>query len=129
MEHNKIVSKQEFIENIKQWVTIDSQLKIVNEKTRKMREMKSGLTQNLCGYANQSNFKDNKIGITDGTLSFYDKKEYTPLTYSYVEQCLGELIADKKQVGQIIQYLKEKREIQTSTDIRRTYNKKMQIEN
>lgn len=129
MEHNKIVSKQDFIDNIKQWVTVDSQLKIVNEKTRKMRDIKTRLTHILCDYADNSNFKNNKIGITDGTLSFYEKKEYTSLTYSYVEQCLGELIADKKQVGQIIQYMKEKREIQTSTDIRRTYDKKLQIDN
>jgi hypothetical protein len=129
MEHNKIASKPEFIENIKQWVTVDSQLKIVNEKTRKMRDMKSELTRNICNYANNSNLKGNKIGITDGTLSFYDKKDYTPLTYSYAEQCLGELIHDKKQVAHIIQYMKDKREIQISSDIRRTNHKKIQIEN
>ena len=40
MSDNNIItvsSKQEFIVNVQKWVTIDSQLKIVNEKTKQMR--------------------------------------------------------------------------------------------
>lgn len=124
-----ITNKNELIENIKQWVIIDSQLKIVNEKTKKMRDMKSELTQHICNYKMVSNLKSNKITISDGTLSFYEKKEYSPLTYTYVEKCLGELIHDKKQVDYIIQYMKNNREISISNDIRRTYDKTKQIEN
>lgn len=124
-----IINKNELIENIKQWVTIDSQLKIVNEKTKKMRDMKSELTQHICNYKQASNLKTNKISISDGTLSFYEKKDYSPLTYTYVEKCLGELIQDKKQVEYIIQYMKNNREITISNDIRRTYDKPAQIEN
>lgn len=124
-----ITNKNELIENIKQWVTIDSQLKIVNEKTKKMRDMKSELTQHICNYKESSNLKANKITISDGTLSFYEKKEYSPLTYTYVEKCLGELISDKKQVDYIIQYMKNNREVSISNDIRRTYDKTKQIEN
>lgn len=57
------------------------------------------------------------------------KKEYSPLTYTYVEKCLGELINDKKQVEYIIQYIKNNREITNTYDIRRNYDKKKQIEN
>jgi Zn/Cd-binding protein ZinT len=124
-----ITNKNELIENIKQWVTIDSQLKIVNEKTKKMRDMKSELTQHICNYKETSNLKANKITISDGTLSFYEKKDYSPLTYTYVEKCLGELISDKKQVDYIIQYMKNNREVSISNDIRRTYDKTKQIEN
>lgn len=124
-----ITNKTELIENIKQWVTIDSQLKIVNEKTKKMRDMKSELTQHICNYKETSNLKANKITISDGTLSFYEKKDYSPLTYTYVEKCLGELISDKKQVDYIIQYMKNNREVSISNDIRRTYDKTKQIEN
>ena len=33
--NNKINNKEEFIENIKEWVMLDSQMKIINEKTKK----------------------------------------------------------------------------------------------
>lgn len=124
-----ITNKNELIENIKQWVTIDSQLKIVNEKTKKMRDMKTELTQHICNYKQASNLKTNKITISDGTLTFYEKKEYSPLTYTYVEKCLGELIPEKSQVDYIIQYMKNNREISVSNDIKRTYDKTKQIGN
>jgi len=121
---NQIVpanTQQQFIENVKNWVIVDSQLKIINEKTKKVRESKHQLTESICEYMKESNLLDNKIGITDGELRIYEKKEYSPLSYTYIEKCLAEIIHDKKQLDYIIQYLKQKREITTSLDIKRTY--------
>jgi len=127
MENNiietTVAPKTQFIENIKRWVLIDSQLKIVNEKTKKMREMKRDSSEQICKYVTDRNLTNNKIGISDGDLRFYEKKEYSPLTFGYIEKCLGELISDKKQVDYIIQHLKDNREITTSIDIKRTYSK------
>ena len=64
-----------------------------------------------------------KIEISDGELKMYEKKEYSPLTFSYVEESLAKILADKSQVDYIIQYLKSNREIKSSPDIRRTYKK------
>ena len=113
--------KQQFIENVKTWVLMDSQMKIINEKTKKIRESKHQLTESICEYMKESNLLENKIGITDGELRVYEKKEYSPLSYTYIEKCLAEIIHDKKQLDYIIQYLKQKREITTSLDIKRTY--------
>lgn len=121
---NQIVpanTQQQFIENVKNWVIMDSQMKIINEKTRKIRETKHQLSESICEYMKESNLLDNKIGITDGELRIYEKKEYSPLSYTYIEKCLAEIIHDKKQLDYIIQYLKQKREITTSLDIKRTY--------
>jgi len=116
-----VYTKQELIENIQQWVLLDSQLKIVNEKTKKIRETKNQLCDKICEYMNKNNLTQNKIGISDGELRIIEKKDYSPLSYTYVERCLAEIIADKKQVDYIIQYLKENREITCSLDIKRTY--------
>jgi len=114
-------TQQQFIENVKKWVIMDSQMKIINEKIKKIRESKHQLTESICEYMKESNLLENKIGITDGELRIYEKKEYSPLSYTYIEKCLAEIIHDKKQLGYIIQYLKQKREITTSLDIKRTY--------
>jgi hypothetical protein len=113
--------KQQFIENVKTWVLMDSQIKIINEKIKKIRESKHQLSESICEYMKESNLLENKIGITDGELRVYEKKEYSPLSYTYIEKCLAEIIHDKKQLDYIIQYLKQKREITTSLDIKRTY--------
>jgi hypothetical protein len=116
-------SREQFIENVKKWVLIDSQLKIVNEKTRKMRTIKNGLTDEICIYMTENNLKNNKISISDGELKIYEKKEYSQLTFGYIEKCLAEIIPEKTNVEYIINYLKEKREITVSNDIRRNIEK------
>ena len=99
--NKSITNKSDLIENIKSWVTYDSQIKLINDKTKILRENKNELTKNICNYATTNNIKS-KIEIHDGTLTFCEKKDYSPLTYSYVEKCLGELINDKEKVDYII---------------------------
>lgn len=111
----------EFVENIKKWVLADTQLKLIHDKTKAIRETKQLLLDKIINHVSTNNMENKRIEISDGELRFYDKKEYSPLTFSYVEECLGKLISDKKQVDQIIGYLKENRQIKTSSDIRRNY--------
>lgn len=120
---NTIIPKTQFIDNIKQWVLLDSQLKIIHEKTKKVRETKHKLNDEICEYMQQNNLIGNKIGITDGELRIVEKKEYPPLSYGYIERTLAEIIPDKKQLDYLIQYLKDNREITTVLDIKRTYHK------
>ena len=91
----------EFSEKIKQWVTIDSQLKIIHEKTKEIRNKKSLLLEEISQYVLQNNIKNKTIEISDGNLKFYEKKEYSNLTFSYIEECLHKIILDKKHVEHI----------------------------
>jgi hypothetical protein len=111
--------KTKFVENIQKWVKIDTQIKAVNEKIRKARELKNQLLNNIVGYVESHKMESTKIEISDGELRFYEKREYQPITFTYIEESLGKLIADKKQVDCIMEYLRENREITVSTDIRR----------
>lgn len=116
-----IQPKTEFIENIKKWVLLDSQLKIVHEKVKQMRELKQSLLDEIIKYAKENHIDHKKIEISDGELRFYEKKEYQPLSYHFLEENLGKIIKNKDQVNQIIEFLRENREISSYTDIRRTY--------
>lgn len=120
----QIQSKQELIEKIQKWVILDSQLKIVNEKTKQMRELKSQLNNQICDYMNTHKMSQNTITISDGELKLHEKKEYSTITFAYIERCLAELIKDKAQVSYIIQYLKDNREITTCSEVKRTYKNK-----
>ena len=115
--------KNQFIENVQKWVLLDNQIKIVNEKTKKMREMKNSLSEDICKYMNDNDLINKKIGITNGELRIVEKKDYSPLSYGYIEKKLEEIIPDKSHVEFIIQYLKDNREITLSQEIRSNYNK------
>lgn len=120
---SEVDTRENFISNIQKWVMIDSQIKLINEKVKKAREMRNSLLENITTYVHANNIENTKIEISDGELKFYEKREYQPITFGYVEECLGKIISDKTQVGYIMNYLREHREVKLSKDIRRNYTK------
>jgi hypothetical protein len=122
MDNNKRV---EFQTDVQKWVAIDSQLKLANDKIRQLRESKSQLTSKICNFIDTQNLRDTKLEISDGNLKVYDRKEYSPITFSYIETSLDKIIPNKEHVTYIIKYLKENREITTVSDIRRNTTKQI----
>lgn len=118
------MSKEEFIENIKKWVVLDRQIKQLNDQIKRSRTMKCEVTTNVCNYMTHNSIRDKKIEISDGHLRCVEKKEYSPLTFAYVETCLSQVIKNPDQVEYIMKYIKENREVKTSMDIRRNNDAK-----
>jgi hypothetical protein len=116
------ITKTQLINEVQRWVLADTQLKQINEKTKSVREIKHNASNVITTYMKQNNYKGN-IKISDGELRVYEKKEYSPLTYGYIERCLANIIPDETHVAYIINYLKENREITTSQDIKRICTK------
>lgn len=118
-----ISTKEQFIDSVKKWVYIDNQIKDINDKLKKYRDFKTKLTPIICTYIENNDSLNNKIDISNGELRTYEKKEYSPLTYAYIEKSLESVIPNKDHIELIIQHLKHNREIKISNDIRRTYYK------
>jgi hypothetical protein len=118
-----ISQKQDFVQNVQKWALLDVQLKKINEKTKEYRDYKHKLSESICTYLNENNLQNTKIEISNGEIKLYEKKEYSPLTFTYIEDCLAKLITDKSQVDFIIQYLRDNREVTTSPELRRTVKK------
>jgi len=116
------MSSEQFTQNIKTWVSLDTQLKTVQERIKPIREKKNDLTKEIAQYVQNNQLQKKRIEISDGSLGVYEKKEYSALTYGYIEKCLGEIIPDKKHVEYILTYLREHREVKKGFDIRRSYN-------
>jgi hypothetical protein len=123
------MEKEQLLKNINDWVNIDNKLKYISEKVKPLREKKNELSREITEYYKTNNLDDKKININGNSLNIYEKKEYSALTYNYIEKCLGDIITDKKHIDYIISYLKEHREIKTVTDIRRSYNKRSTSKN
>lgn len=112
------ITKAQLINDVQRWVLADTQLKQLNDKVKQVRELKATANTNIMTYMKQTNYNGN-IKISDGELRIYEKKEYSPLTYSYIEKCLAKIIPDENHVEYIIQYLKENREVTINQDIKR----------
>ena len=119
-EENSVSSTQMFKEDITLWTLIDSQLTITNENTKKMRKMKHDASERICKYLIDNKIKNKiKIKCEDqmAEIKMYDKKEYSALTFGYIEACLHKIIHDEEQVNYVIDFLRDNREITSSPDI------------
>ena len=112
--------KQEFSENVQKWVVIDNQLKKYNGHIRKLREYRTAINTQIHEYIKTNHLEHVSIGISDGELKLADKREYAPLTFTYIKSCLTTLIKDQSNVDRIIEYLRENREVKITSEIRRT---------
>ena len=108
-----------FIQNVQKWAWIDTQQKRINEKMKEMREQKTALSGDICEYMISRKLENTKIEITDGEIRLADKKDYTPLTFDYIETTLGKIIKDESHVEYIIKTLKENRKTTTHHELRR----------
>lgn len=116
-------NKSEFVGNVQKWVQLDMQLKTANEKTKQLREMKSTIASRIYEYTDNKQMP-NTIELSDGNLKLFERRDYAPLTYTYIEESLHKIIPNEEHVNYIIQYLKDNREITTIRDIRHNIHKK-----
>jgi hypothetical protein len=112
-----------FEKQIQQWVAIDNQLRILNEKVRVLREQKAELADSLTTYADSNNLNDATIQISDGKLKFVATKVQTPLTFKHLETSLTNVIPDAEKVQQLVKHIKNTRESKIVYDIKRYTNK------
>jgi len=112
-----------FEQKIQAWVSIDNQLKLLNEKVQELRDKRNDLSENITKYAQTNNLQNATIQISDGKLKFANTRVTAPLTFKYLEKSLGEVIKNESQVKQIVEYVKENRDSKIVPEIKRLSNK------
>ena len=111
-----------FEEHIKKWVHLDSEIKDLNEKQKELRNKKNQLCNSIMNEVEEKNLQQAIINITDGKLKFAQTKQTAPLTLSFIDRCLKEVIPNENQVELIMNYIKEKRESKMISEIKRYYS-------
>ena len=111
-----------FEQNIKNWVALDNTIRKQTDHIRILKEERSELANHINSHVREKNLESVTVEISDGKLRFATTKISQPLTFKYIEECLEDIIPDKNQVEKIIHYIKNKRDIKYSEEIKRYYN-------
>jgi len=109
---------------LQRWVELDNEIKIANEEIKDSRTERSIINDEIIEIIQEKQLLKATVNITDGKLRFVTTKQTAPLTLSYLEKCLKEIITNEPQVDKIMTYIKTKRETKTFTEIKRVYNEK-----
>jgi seryl-tRNA synthetase len=111
-----------FENQIQQWVSLDNQLKQLNEKTKELRDKRNILEEKITNYASSNNLSNAIVEISDGKLKFVNTKVQEPLTFKYLEKTLSEVIKNESQVKLIMEHIKQKRSAKIVPEIKRFSN-------
>lgn len=110
-----------FEQQVQQWVVIDNQMKLLNDRMKELREKKTTLSENINEHIESSNLSNSSVKLSDGQLKFIKVKDTQQLTFKYLETCLHEIIKNDEQVNKIVEYVKNKREVKYVPEIKRLY--------
>jgi hypothetical protein len=108
-----------FENQIQQWVSIDNQLRIANERVYELREKRANITNELLA---KNALNHNKIPISDGHLKIVNTRTSEPLTFTYLEKSLKEIIKNETQVKIILEHIKSSRATRSNVEIKRFIN-------
>ena len=111
-----------FEQQVQQWVTIDNQMKLLNDRMKELRDKKNTLSDNINEHIENSNLSNSSVKLSDGQLKFVKVKDTQQLTFKYLETCLHEIIKNEEQVSKIVEYVKNKREVKYVSEIKRLYS-------
>jgi hypothetical protein len=111
-----------FEQNIQNWVSIDNQMKALSDQMKELRDKKNIITEKINTYIETSKLENVSVKISDGQLRFVKVKDTQHLTFKYLETCLLDIIKNEEQVKKIIEYIKNKREVNYIPEIKRLYN-------
>lgn len=111
-----------FEQKIQNWVAIDNQMKILNDKMKELRDKKNTISEQINNHMETENLSCASVKISDGQLRFIKTKETQSLTFKHLETCLSDIIKNEEQVKKIIEYVKNKREFKYVQEIKRIYN-------
>jgi hypothetical protein len=111
-----------FDKQIQKWVEVDNKVKKLNVELKTSRDLKNELEASIMTTVNNKKLLNTSLSLPDGRLRFVETKTTNPISLTFVEQCLNDLIPNKSQVQHILKYIKEKREIKINPEIKRYYN-------
>lgn len=102
---------------IKRWNALDEKSKELTIQQREIRNEKNELNDKICQFMKHRN--GSQITIGDSQIKMVEKKDYSPLTFTYVEDCLKTIINSDDNLKYIMKTLKDKRQIKVSNELKK----------
>ena len=111
----------EYQEKIKRWVQCDNEIISLRNQMKDLRSERTQLKDQIYNYAETNNLEHATIQLRDGNLKLQQFKQSSPLTFKFLKECLTDCLQNEDHVNEIIKFIKEKREVTTYYDIKRTF--------
>ena len=91
-----------FDKQVYKWIEIDNKIKKINAELKTLREGKNDIETSIMEIVNNKKLLNTSLALPDGRLRFVETKTTNPISLTFIEKCLNELIPNKSQVQHIL---------------------------
>jgi len=118
MVYTMAENKEQLVSTIKEWVTLEREMKALNREIKIRRDRKKELTVALVDTMRQNDI--DCFDISDGRLVYSRNKVRAPLSKKHLLDCLSQYFADSPQDerDKLAEFILESREVKTKDNVR-----------
>lgn len=115
-------TKDQLVQHIKEWITVDEEIKSLQKELKTRKEKQKNLTKELMDV-----MKTNEIDcfdLNDGKLVYTKSKTKQTINKKYLISTLIKCLEDPKDAEKVTEFILENREEKIRENIRRKKDKK-----
>lgn len=112
------VQPTQLSQTIQQYLQIEDELQTLAKQQKELRDRKQQLQTIITDTMKTKGLENRTLKMGNRQISLVSKKQYSGITFGYLDKTLSELIPDDDQKTYVLQYLREKRTVHEVQDIR-----------
>jgi hypothetical protein len=105
---------------VQEYSVIDEELQELSAKQKILRDRKTELQTIIIQTMKDRNLENRTMKQGDHHYCIGTRKQYSSLTFSYLESVFEKMIPDKTNRNFLLQYLRENREVKTVDELKKT---------
>lgn len=99
-------------------IQIQQELDSLNEKQKELRQQKNNLQDSIIQYMKENDMDHRSVKMGNHQMYIASRKQYSGITFHYLDKMLGNIIPDENQKSYVLKYLRENREIKDVPELR-----------
>lgn len=99
-----------FIQDIKNYIVIDSKINEINTILKKHKEKRTIYEKQVIEYVNKNKLNQNKFNLNDTTISFNKQTSHPTLSIKLLKEVLEESFDNKEIIKRFLENIYKKRE-------------------
>ena len=109
----------EFKSKIKNWLSIDNQIRDLKFKIKVLNSNKKELTPEIMTFMNNNNIHNMNLGEDNGKLKYVEKETSSTLTQKLIKEKLTEFLKNEIQASDALDFILDSREKKSEIKLQR----------
>ena len=106
-------------QSVQEYSSIDDELEVLSVKQKILRKRKQDLEAIIIKTMREKNLETRTLKQGQHHFSIGTRKQYSALSFTYLETCFEELVPDDATRCNIMEYLRENREVRNIDELRK----------